>query len=79
MRDTDRYIKVVAWSDEDGCYIGSSPGLLLGGCHGDDEKAVFSELCTIVEETVALYKADGKALPPATAGSDVLEKLSSAA
>ena len=79
MSDTDRYIKVVAWSDEDGCYIGSSPGLLLGGCHGDDEKAVFSELCTIVEETVALYEADGKALPPATAGSDVLEKLSSAA
>ena len=79
MKDTDRYIKVVAWSDEDGCYIGSSPGLLFGGCHGDDERAVFSELCDIVEETVALYRADGKALPPATTGSDVLEKLSSAA
>jgi len=33
------YAKIVEWSDEDECYVGSSPGLLYGGCHGADEKA----------------------------------------
>jgi predicted RNase H-like HicB family nuclease len=69
-KDSARYAKIVAWSDEDGCYVGSAPGLLLGGCHGDDEKAVFDELCQVVEEAVALYKLDGKPLPPATSGKD---------
>lgn len=50
-------IKVVAWSDEDQCYVGIAPDLLLGGCHGADEKAVFEELCTVVEETVAVFQA----------------------
>ena len=42
------------------------PGLIYGGCHGDDEQQVFAELCAIVEEAIALYKADGKPLPPPT-------------
>lgn len=71
MKDSARYIKVVAWSDEDQCYVGTAPGLLMGGCHGDDEKAVFEELCTVVEQTVALYQAEGKDLPPPTCGSPV--------
>ncbi|MFH0826179.1 MAG: hypothetical protein V2B18_25790 [Pseudomonadota bacterium] len=66
MKDSDRYAKIVEWSEEDGCWVGSAPGLILGGCHGSDEKEVFMELCTIVEEAVALYRADGKPLPPAT-------------
>lgn len=69
-KNSMRYMKIVAWSDEDGCYIGSAPGLILGGCHGADEKAVFDELCQVVEETIALYKLDGKPLPPATSGRD---------
>ena len=68
MKDSARYAKVVEWSEEDGCYVGSAPGLVYGGCHGDDEKAVFAELCQIVEEAVALYKLDDKPLPPPTAG-----------
>ena len=52
MQDSARYAKIVEWSDEDQCYIGTAPGLLYGGCHGDDEKAVFDELCAIVEETI---------------------------
>ena len=32
--------------------MGSCPGLLYGGCHGDDEKAVFAELCDIVSDAV---------------------------
>jgi len=45
----------VEWSEEDHCFVGSSPGLIYGGCHGLDEKAVFEQLCQIVEEAVALY------------------------
>ena len=64
MKESARYVKIVEWSDEDQCYVGSCPGLFLGGCHGDDEQAVFEELCMIVEETIDLYHADGKPLPP---------------
>ncbi len=68
MKDSARYAKVVDWSEEDNCYIGTAPGLLDGGCHGDDERKVFDELCEIVDEVIELYKADGKPLPPTTAG-----------
>ena len=68
MKDSARYAKIVEWSEEDQCYIGSAPGLMYGGCHGDDEHAVFEELCVIVEDVIDLYKADGKDLPQATAG-----------
>lgn len=68
MIDSARYAKLVEWSDEDNCFTGTAPGLLDGGCHGDDERKVFDELCDIVDEVIELYKADGKPLPPATAG-----------
>ena len=41
MKESARYVKIVEWSHEDQCYVGSCPGLFLGGCHGDDEQAVF--------------------------------------
>ena len=71
MNDSARYVKVVEWSEADQCYVGSAPGLVYGGCHGDDERLVFEELCRIVEEVVALYRVDGKPLPPATSGRDL--------
>ena len=74
MKDSARYVKIVEWSDDDQCYIGTSPGLMHGGCHGDDEKAVYAELCDIVEEIIDLYRQDGKALPPPTAGNGKAEK-----
>ena len=70
MRESARYVKIVEWSDDDQCYIGSAPGLIFGGCHGDDERAVFNELCQIVEEAIQTYKVENKPLPPATAGHD---------
>lgn len=70
MNSSARYVKIVEWSDDDQCFVGSCPGLLYGGCHGDDEKAVFAELCQIVEETVKLYEAESRPLPPATSGYD---------
>ena len=75
MKASARYVKIVEWSDEDQCFVGSCPGLLYGGCHGDDEQVVFAELCTIVDETIELYKKDHKALPPATCGKDYANKM----
>ncbi len=75
MKESARYVKIVEWSDEDQCFVGSCPGLFYGGCHGHDEKAVFAELCAIVEETIHLYKKDGKPLPPATSGKDYANKM----
>ena len=75
MKDSARYVKIVEWSEEDQCYIGSSPGLVYGGCHGADEKVVFDQLCEIVEEAIELYRTDGKPLPPVTSGRDFVNKL----
>ncbi len=75
MKESARYVKIVEWSDEDQCFVGSCPGLFYGGCHGHDEKAVFADLCEIVEETIQLYQKDGKPLPPATAGKDYANKM----
>jgi hypothetical protein len=34
MQDSAKYAKIVEWSQEDGCYVGSAPGLLYGGVTG---------------------------------------------
>ncbi len=78
MKESTKYAKIVEWSPEDGCYVGSAPGLLPGGCHGDDEKAVFEELCSIVEEVIALYRSEGRTLPPATSGKDFAKRMQDA-
>ena len=75
MKDSARYAKIVEWSEEDGCYVGSAPGLIYGGCHGDNEQAIFAELCKIVEEAIELYRADGRPLPPQTSGRDLANTL----
>lgn len=79
MKDSARYVKIVEWSEDDQCYVGSAPGLIYGGCHGNNEKEVFSELCAMVEEAILLYRDDNKALPPATVGHDYANKLQSVA
>jgi hypothetical protein len=75
VKQSDRYVKIVEWSEQDQVYVGSAPGLLLGGCHGTDERAVFNELCDIVEEAISLYVAEHNPLPPATSGKDLANKL----
>jgi len=79
MKNSARYVKVVEWSDVDGCFVGSCPGLFYGGCHGSDEKKVFLELCQIVEETIELYKKDGKSLPKPTSSKDYANILQNVA
>ena len=68
MKTSDRYLKIVEWSEEDQCYVGTCPGLMLGGVHGDDENKVYRELCQAVEEWIRIYEEDGETLPEATAG-----------
>lgn len=79
MNDSAKYAKIVEWSEEDQCYVGSAPGLVLGGCHGDDEQQVFAEPCRIVEEAIDLYRRDNKPLLPATSGHDLANRLQSVA
>ncbi|MCB0124996.1 MAG: toxin-antitoxin system HicB family antitoxin [Caldilineaceae bacterium] len=75
MRPADRYLKIVEWSDEDNCYIGRSPGLMLGGVQGDDEVQVYRELCEAVEEWIEIYQQDGAPLPPFTAPKEYSGKF----
>lgn len=58
-----RYAKFVEWSDEDNCFIGRCPELMLGGVHGGNEAKVYAELCEAVEEMVELLHKDGHELP----------------
>jgi predicted HicB family RNase H-like nuclease len=60
-----RYLKFVEWSDEDQCFIGRCPELMLGGVHGEDEAKVYAELCVAADEMVELIHRDGQELPEA--------------
>lgn len=75
MNTAARYVKIVEWSDDDQCFVGSCPGLFYGGCHGEDEEAVFAELCQIVTETIKLYEAESRPLPPVTSGYDWANRI----
>ena len=75
MKDAARYVKIVEWSEEDQCFVGSAPGLVFGGFHGDDEMAVFAELCRIVDEAILLYRREGKPFPPPTCGRDFVNRM----
>ena len=61
MKKSDRYLKVVEWSEEDGCYIGTCPGLMAAGVHGDDG--------------IEVQEQDEDELPPGTAGREYSGKF----
>ena len=66
MKERDKYLKIVEWSDKDKCYVGSVPGWIGKCCHGIDEMNVYKELCEIVDEWIDIYKKNGRDLPPPT-------------
>lgn len=70
MKPSDRYLKIVEWSEEDGCYVGTCPCLMLGGIHGSDEAKVYKELCQAVDEWITIQEEDGEPLPEPTAGRE---------
>ncbi len=61
MRTSDRYHKWVEWSEEDGVYIGKCPDLVTG-IHGDDPAQVYGELSRVVEDVIAHFESEGRAL-----------------
>jgi hypothetical protein len=65
-KTSDRYVKVVVWSEEDQAYIGRCPGLMLGGVHGSDERVVYADLCQAVDEWISLHETEGRQLPRST-------------
>jgi predicted HicB family RNase H-like nuclease len=75
VKASDKYLKIVEWSEEDQCYVGTCPGLMLGGIHGDDESNVYRELCTAVDEWITICEEDGEPLPAETAGKDYSGKF----
>ena len=68
MKPRDRYLKIVEWSKTDACYVGTCPGLMHGGIHGDDEAKVYRALCHAVDEWIEISETSGIPLPPATSG-----------
>ena len=63
-----RYLKLVEWSDEDGCFVGSAPPIIGPCCHGRTEAGVMAQLSTIVEEWIEVMLGDGHPLPAGTTG-----------
>ena len=59
------YLRIVEWSPEDRCYVGSAPPLIGRCCHGSTEVGVLKQLKRIVEEWIRLRDAEGVALPAA--------------
>jgi predicted RNase H-like HicB family nuclease len=75
MRESQHYLKIVEWSEEDQCFVGQCPGIIGPCCHGNDEAQVYAELCQIVEEWIIILKQEGKPLPPTTAGKNIVDHI----
>ena len=75
MKERDRYLKIVEWSEEDQCYVGSIPGWIGRCCHGDDEDQVYHQLGSILDEWIETYQQDRRPLPAATAGREYSGKF----
>ena len=75
MKESQSYLKIVEWSEEDQCFVGQCPGIVGPCCHGSDEAQVYAELCQIVEEWIAILKQEGKPLPPPTAGQNLMAQI----
>lgn len=58
-----RFAKFVEWNDEDECFIGRCPELMLGGVHGSGEAKGYAELCDAAEGMIEALATDGHELP----------------
>ncbi len=63
MNDAARYRIVIAWSDEDGCYIGYAPELPGLITHGNDRAALLVKVEERIGEWLAIVAGNGFALP----------------
>jgi len=62
MKISDQYHKWVEWSEEDHLYLGKCPDLITG-IHGNDPKEVYADLCQVIEDVIAHFSEEGRALP----------------
>lgn len=74
-KTSDDYLKIVEWSEDDHCYVGTVPGLIIGGVHGKNQKKVFDKLCGAVEEAIQILQKEGRPLPAATANKKYSGKI----
>ena len=58
-----RFPRLIEWSDEDRCFVGSAPPLVGQCCHGKTESAVVTQLAAIVDDLVQ-DMLDGKMPAP---------------
>lgn len=75
MKKRDHYLKIVEWSEEDQCYVGSIPGWIGKCCHGDDEENVYRQLCQILDEWIEIYESDNIPLPASISGKNYSGKF----
>ena len=65
MKKSDKYLKWIEWSEEDGVYIGKCPDLITG-IHGNDPVQLYSELCEVVDDVIDHLESEGRKLPSPT-------------
>jgi predicted RNase H-like HicB family nuclease len=67
MKNQDRYLLFVRWSEEDQAYVGYCPDLFPAGgvCHGATSVEAYTRLCEIVDDTIGTAEAEHLPLPPA--------------
>ncbi|NUM46799.1 MAG: toxin-antitoxin system HicB family antitoxin, partial [Anaerolineales bacterium] len=51
------------------------PGIMLGGVHGENEVAVYQELCEVVEEWLQIHSEEKMPLPAFTTPKDYSGKF----
>ena len=60
------YEKIVLWSDEDECFVGTCPDLFDGGVHGDNVDSVSGELDQVMYEWLLIGKKSVARIPDAS-------------
>jgi len=63
LKHRSPFLKLVEWSDQDDCFVGSLLPEIGPCCHGNNEETVYKELCRIADEWEKIYKKDGDPLP----------------
>lgn len=63
-KETEKYHRWVAWSDDDQCYLGRCPDLFFGGVHGNEPLEVARELQQVIDEWAVDFRETGAEFPP---------------
>jgi hypothetical protein len=66
MKEQDRYLSFVRWSEDDHLHVGYCPDLFPAGgvCHGATPPEAYRKLCAIIDDTVETARQKGLPLPP---------------